>query len=353
MALTGQLNDLSLSELIEFFCNQRKTGRLKVDYALAPGVFFIKEGELIDAKLGALNGVEAIYFALTMPSAAFDFSATVQSSRRTINEPWTRVVLEGLRRIDEGLPPSEQDPFAGSDELDETVGEYLSFLEMKGDKSQPAKPDAPMPMPAPAKVEAPPSLPFAQTIAATNPAGGRKFVVAGVAAAVVLAGLVAAVPLVKHFARGNAPAAAPVAAQPAATDNNASAPNNTNAPDANTAAPTTDAVAAENAVLAAKRADHERELRLQREREQRKQDEAKKAELQALAAPPPAPVAAVGPKSVRVSISYDESGHVTSASAVGSSPGAEAYASTAIRIARGRRFPAGQAGSTVVTIPIN
>ena len=30
MALTGHLSDLSLSELIEFFCNQRKTGQLKV-----------------------------------------------------------------------------------------------------------------------------------------------------------------------------------------------------------------------------------------------------------------------------------------------------------------------------------
>src|SRR2546421_11077928 len=143
MALTGQLNDLSLSELIEFFCNQRKTGRLKVDYALAPGVFFIREGELVDAKIGALNGVEAIYFALTMPSAAFDFSAQVQSSRRTINEPWTRVVLEGLRRIDEGLAPSEQDPFAGlgNEELDDAIAEYLNTVEAtENAKAQPAAP---------------------------------------------------------------------------------------------------------------------------------------------------------------------------------------------------------------------
>lgn len=362
MALTGQLNDLSLSELIEFFCNQRKTGRLKVDYALAPGVFFIKDGELIDAKLGTLNGVEAVYFALTMPSAAFDFSAQVQSSRRTINEPWTRVVLEGLRRIDEGIAPSEQDPFAGSDELDEAVGEYLSFIEMSGDKGQPpqqqqsqqaVKPTAPAPAPVPDKVAAPESLPFAQTIEAANAgSGGRKFVVLGVAAAVVLACIVAAVPLVKRFSRSNAPAAAAAPAQPAATDNNASAAPAANATDASAPVPAPDAVAADDAALAAKR-EREREARLQREREQRKQDEAKKAELSALAAPTPVPVAPVGPKSVRVSISYDESGHVTSASAVGSTPGAEAYASTAVRIARGRRFPAGQAGSTVVTIPIN
>ena len=65
MSLSGQLNDLSLGELIEFFCNQRKTGRLKVDYALAPGVFFIKDGQLVDAKVGGLTG-RGDLFALTM-----------------------------------------------------------------------------------------------------------------------------------------------------------------------------------------------------------------------------------------------------------------------------------------------
>src|SRR5205085_2927839 len=193
-----------LSELIEFFCNQRKTGRLKVDYALAPGVFFIKEGELVDAKLGALNGVEAIYFALTLPSAAFDFSAQVQSQRRTINEPWTRVVL---------------------------------------------------------------------------------------------ACVVAGIPLVRHFARNDAPASAPVpaAAQPNATDNNASAPNPAASPDTS-AAPAPEAVAADDAAQTAKLA-REREQRQQREREQqRKLDEAKKAEQQQ---PLPSPSPAVGPKTVR------------------------------------------------------
>ena len=32
MALTGELSDLSLAELIEFFCNQRKTGCIEVKY---------------------------------------------------------------------------------------------------------------------------------------------------------------------------------------------------------------------------------------------------------------------------------------------------------------------------------
>src|SRR2546421_2937723 len=207
MALTGQLNDLSLSELIEFFCNQRKTGRLKVDYALAPGVFFIKEGELVDAKIGALNGAEAIYFALTLPSAAFDFSAQVQSQRRTINEPWTRVVLEGLRRIDEGIAPSEQDPFAGlgSDEFDNAIAECLSSSEPA--ESAPAQSS----QPASSAASVPQSAPLSMTVgaASADDSGRRKFVLVGVAAAVLLACVVAGIPLAKHFSRGNAAAIAP------------------------------------------------------------------------------------------------------------------------------------------------
>ena len=64
----------------------------------------------------------------------------------------------------------------------------------------------------------------------------------------------------------------------------------------------------------------------------------------------PAPAVASGPKLVRVTVAYDESGRVTQASVAGATPGAEAYGGTAVRIARGKRFPAGKAGSTVVTI---
>jgi hypothetical protein len=52
-------------------------------------------------------------------------------------------------------------------------------------------------------------------------------------------------------------------------------------------------------------------------------------------------------------VTYDEAGRVTQASVAGATPGAEAYGSTALRVARGRRFPAGKPGSTVITIPVN
>ena len=55
MALTGHLSDLSLSELIEFFCNQRKTGQLKVLYPQGPGYFYLQTGSVVDARIGVLR----------------------------------------------------------------------------------------------------------------------------------------------------------------------------------------------------------------------------------------------------------------------------------------------------------
>lgn len=361
MAFSGQLSDLALSELIEFFCNQRKTGRLKVDYALAPGVFFVKGGDLVDAKVGALNGAEAVFFALTLPSASFDFSAGMESSRRTINDPWASVVLEGLRRMDEGILPDASQAFASEEEIDEATVEYLNCMEnakesvAKDLSKEPSKEAF-----ADSTNDSFP-LPLSQTVAATNDGGGkRKLVVAGIAASLVLACAVAAIPLSKRFTRSNANSApVPAASTSASTDaptpqgDNSASATPTASTDLNADSGTTNA-AEETAALAVRR---EREARIERAR---KLQEAKKANTAQASndAPAAAPATitakpAAGPKTVRVSISYDEAGRVTQTSVVGSSPGAEAYASTAVRIARGRRFPAGKAGSTVVTIPIN
>src|SRR5918911_224109 len=99
----------------------------------------------------------------------------------------------------------------------------------------------------------------------------------------------------------------------------------------------------------------EREAR-ERERRRREQDALRANGQPADAAsvkPVPTPSAPAGPKSVRVVVTYDEAGRVTQASVAGTTPGAEAYGSTAVRIARGKHFPAGKPGTTVVTIPVN
>ncbi len=110
MPLNGELSDLSLAELIEFFCNQRKTGRLEVLYPDGPAHFFLQSGNVVHAEIGALRGIEVVYYTLTLANASFTFSSATESPQHTINQPWASVVLEGLRRMDEGISPASPSP---------------------------------------------------------------------------------------------------------------------------------------------------------------------------------------------------------------------------------------------------
>src|SRR3989442_16022083 len=110
MSLSGEVSDLSRGELIEFFCNQRKTGRLKLIYPAGPAYFYLQSGSVVHARIGDLRGIDAVFYALTLPNASFTFSPAFETPEQTINQPWTSVVLEGLRRMDEGIAP--RNPFA-------------------------------------------------------------------------------------------------------------------------------------------------------------------------------------------------------------------------------------------------
>jgi hypothetical protein len=384
MALTGQLSDMSLAELIEFFCNQRKTGRLKIDYQRGHSVFFIREGELVDAKVGVLSGVDAVYFSLTLPNAAFDFSPDVQASRRTINDKWTQVVLEGLRRLDEGLAPTEKDAFGGWSATDADLAQMLEQVEHldastkqqnnsskngstaknSGAKNADAKSAAVKSDKSGADEgsssynAAQSAEPFSSMLESANSGGGgskKKLALVAVAAAVLLACAAVAVPFMKRSGASNAAAdvsAAPQPAQPAAPEPAATSTEAAPAENAEAAGAEAEAASADDARRAAVERDR-RERERRRKEEAAKKDDATTTEDSAASkplAPTPAPA---GPKSVRVSVSFDEAGRVTQASVAGTTPGAEAYGSTAVRIARGRRFPAGKAGTTVVTIPVN
>jgi hypothetical protein len=105
MPLTGEINDLSLCELIELFCNRRKTGRLTVEYPQGTAQFYLKPGAIVHAAFEDLNGVQAVHYALTLSNASFSFESGVEASEHSIEQPWTSVVLDGLRKIDEGVLP--------------------------------------------------------------------------------------------------------------------------------------------------------------------------------------------------------------------------------------------------------
>ena len=313
MALTGHLSDLSLSELIEFFCNQRKSGRLKVLYPQGAGYFYLQAGSVVDARIGVLHGIDAVYYALTLPNAEFEFSAGAEAKHRTINQPWTQVVLEGLRRLDENISPGVAFPTDFVAEPDELASQSSAEqVEVKSERERS----------------------FAPAFLALAKEGGgrRKPVFIGAIAIAILASVaVIGVPAGWYKSSPATTAAAEVTSQPAAPQSTqAEAPAQPQPSEA------TPAPAGEDAEAAARR---------QKEKERRLREAAARNAENATTPVQPAPdTARPGAKRVVVTVTYDESGRVTQAS------GGDA---NALRIARQKRFPPGKAGSATITIPIN
>jgi hypothetical protein len=353
MALTGELSDLSLAELIEFFCNQRKTGRLKVIYSIGPGYFYLQTGSVVHARIGVLRGIDAVYCALTLPNASFSFSPAFEPPEHSINQPWTSVVLEGLRRMDEGITPSNPFPEQADAPADEIkTAEPQAIVSDSNDpvrgehESPPAVIDLSVGQPA----EMPAFLAQAGNESRWR---GKRWTLPATVFAVVLVLTAVGVPW-GMYARNKA-------AKLATETRTAPAPNPENSASSvpvndKSAAPTPD----ETIVPAANSADAEQFAKRQRERAKERaraqetanatftgspQPETKSASIPAnptSVKPQPSPSAAG--RRVTVQVSYDENGRVTQAS------GGDA---TALRIARQKRFPAGKAGSATVTIPIN
>lgn len=311
MALTGHLSDLSLSELIEFFCNQRKSGRLKVLYPQGAGYFFLHTGSVVDARIGVLHGIDAVYYALTLPNAEFEFSVDVEAGSRTINQPWTQVVLEGLRRLDENIAPGVAFPPEYVPEPDELAG---------GPVEREITPEVERSFP-------PAFLSFGKDTVNRKPLFIGAIVVA-------ILGTVAVIGVPAGWYSSKKVAAAPTEAQSTQPQPTQSAQAETPAqPQPTSTEP--EPTAEDAAALAAKR---------QKEKE-RKAREAKLAESATAAASTQINEGVKpGGKRVVVTVTYDESGRVTQAS------GGDA---NALRIARQKRFPPGKPGSATISIPIN
>ena len=104
VVLTGHLDEQPLPDLIRRLRVQRKSGRLQVEYGGGPGSFFFEDGQMVDARLGELRGLEALYAALTLEGASFNFNPLVRPPERNIDrqgQQFIRDLVEAPRR--EGL----------------------------------------------------------------------------------------------------------------------------------------------------------------------------------------------------------------------------------------------------------
>jgi len=107
VVLTGHLSNYPLSDLVGILRHQRKSGRLVIEYTKGPATFFFQNGELIDARMNELTGLQAICVALAQPEASFNFNPLIQSSRRSIESSYQRAVAELFGCWDESFAQIE------------------------------------------------------------------------------------------------------------------------------------------------------------------------------------------------------------------------------------------------------
>jgi len=101
MSFQGSLNELPLSDIVQLVAASGKTGMFSMTRASEKGYVYLQNGQITHAKLGEVEGEDAVYALALWSQGSFQFSPGVESEARTISRSNTNLLLEAARRSDE------------------------------------------------------------------------------------------------------------------------------------------------------------------------------------------------------------------------------------------------------------
>jgi DNA-binding response OmpR family regulator len=99
-AFAGDLNDLSIVELVQMLNLNKKSGVLNIS-AGTNGKVYLKDGQLHAAECENLTGEDAIYKLVEEMNGKFNFEISDVSIDRNINGSTMNVIMEACRIMDE------------------------------------------------------------------------------------------------------------------------------------------------------------------------------------------------------------------------------------------------------------
>jgi len=111
----GHLHNVAPAAFVQMIAIERETCALVVREEGREGVLFFVAGDLWDARLGDLSGEEAAVRILGWDLADVETRGLGEAPNRSINAPLTFILLESMRRRDEGAreelaPPVPPEP---------------------------------------------------------------------------------------------------------------------------------------------------------------------------------------------------------------------------------------------------
>lgn len=101
MAFQGSLAELPLPDILQLVAVSGKTGSFTIANDRESGQIFLSDGQIVHARLGALEGEEAVYELAIWPEGEFQFTPDAVTVPTTINKSNTSLLMEAARRIDE------------------------------------------------------------------------------------------------------------------------------------------------------------------------------------------------------------------------------------------------------------
>lgn len=101
--VSGSLREMGLPELVQVLFHGRKTGSLRIRAQNSNGEIHFQDGQIVNALWGTIRGEEAFYAMLKLQDGEFGLDPTFKPGARVIQESPEALLLEGMRRLDEGL----------------------------------------------------------------------------------------------------------------------------------------------------------------------------------------------------------------------------------------------------------
>lgn len=101
--VSGSLAEMGLPDVIQILFHGRKTCTVRLLTKAGGGDIAFQDGQIVDARYGGKRGEDAFYQLLAVKDGDFKIDTEQQSMERTIDVSVEGLLLEGMRRLDEGL----------------------------------------------------------------------------------------------------------------------------------------------------------------------------------------------------------------------------------------------------------
>jgi len=99
--MQGDLKHMSVADLIQHYCEDRKTAKITLNNDGEEAELFLKDGNVVHATMGDIVGEQVVFNILGWDQGTFNLDMDTEPSFKTIERSWKGLLLHGAQLLDE------------------------------------------------------------------------------------------------------------------------------------------------------------------------------------------------------------------------------------------------------------